>query len=139
MAIVISVVALILSIVGIVVSACVAIYVHKESSEQNIALHEDSKREERVVAVVDEYRRLLNSNKSSDIPALIQAGMANLLNEAEASDTIRRIADLQGQRNPLSSKKNDIEAIGILKFFKNITYDDYRNNKIDEVISNLRS
>ena len=151
MVVTLSVLALVISILGILISSGVAIYVyrktykqaevhHEDSLHKTAAQHEDSLRESRIGGVVSEYQRLLHSKKSSDLRGLIQAGMAKLANEEEAQEAIKRIANLQGQRNPLSTKQNDIETVvGVLRFFQNITDDECKTpGKLDEIISALR-
>jgi len=114
--------------------------VHKKTSTLTVVLYEDSKYDERINAVVKEYGQLLRSHKSSDIPALIQAGICTLQNEGEALESIIRISNMQCHRNPLSDWKSAIEEVGVLRFFQNITYQQYMTpGKLDEIIRNLRS
>lgn len=134
-----SIIALVISILGIVISSGVAIYVYRKTYKQAEVHHEDSLRENRINAVVSEYQRLLHAGKSSDLYGLIQAGMGNLAYEEEAQEAIKRIANLQGQRNPLSTNQNDIEAVGVLRFFQNITDSQSKTpGKLEEIISVLR-
>lgn len=135
----ISVIALIISILGIVITGGIAIYVYKKTNVLTVVLHEDNKRDERINTVVHGYAQLLRSNKSSDIAALIQAGMATLQDEGEAREAIKRISALQAQRNPLSERQSVIEAVGILRVFQNITYQQYVTGRLDEIIRSLGS
>ncbi len=80
---------------------------------------------------------MIRDNISTDIPALIRANIANLQDEAEAKQAVVEISKQQG-RNPLSSKKEDIEEVGILNFFQNITLRQYKAQQIDEILNSLR-
>ena len=150
----ISIISLTVSILGIIISGVaiyIAIYVyqkvykqaeihHEESLRRTEAQHENNLREARINPVVGKYQELLNSHISSDIDALTRIGISNLLSEEEAREAIRQIANLQGGRNPLSSKQKEIEEVGVLRFFQNITRDQLKiQGKLDEIIGILRN
>lgn len=129
----ISVISLLISILGIFI----AIYTFIKTNRLSLSLHDDTKGETRINAVVFEYRRLYTSSQSSNISALIQAGMSTLQNESEAKEAIKRIATLHAK--PLSPYQKEIEEVGILRFFQNITFQQYNiPGKFDEIISELR-
>lgn len=132
---------IILTIIGLIIAiiaVAFTIYFYRKNESYTLVLHEDNKKTERINAVVTEYRRLLTSSSSNDIPALIRAGMATLQSEGEAREAIETIANLQNQRSPLSDRKAAIEHVGILKFFRNITIRQYMAGEIDAIIARLR-
>lgn len=136
---VIAVTALIISILGIIISGGIAIYVYRKTNIQTLILHEDSKRGERISSVVNKYHQLLVSHNSSDMVGLIRAGMATLKDDDEAREVIQSVANLQSQRNPLSNWQSDVEQVGILRFFQNITDKEFMEaGKCEEIIRNLR-
>jgi hypothetical protein len=128
----------IVSILTIIVGIFVSYFFYKLNKSNILNNQKDSERYYRINVVINEYKKLLATNKSSDIPGLISAGIATLHDEEEAKEAVEAVANLQGKRNPLSSRQSEIEEIGILKFFQHITHQQYITNQMDSIIKKLR-
>lgn len=96
-----------------------------------------SERDLRVNAVVKAYLDLIESNKASEIPALIRAKIGALASEDEAREAITLIAAAQNNNNPLNGQREAIERIGILTFFQRIRLREAMLGKVEEVIKEL--
>lgn len=129
----VSILAIFLAIISIVT----AFRLNKKSILHSSILHENMAKNHRIENVVNKYMELLYGSKSSDLHGLIEAGIANLSDDEEIKEACRQIANLQAQRDPIQYRKNDIEKIGLLKFFKNITLRQSKSGELDEVINRL--
>lgn len=132
-----STIEIILLVIAIIIAIVVPIRLSKKDANHASELHDNSEKTVRINAVVTKYAELLKY-QSSDIPALIQAGMTTLQSEEEAKEAVAQIANLQGQRSPLSSRESAIMEVGILRFFRNITLRQYQAGKMKEIIDKLR-
>ncbi len=78
----------------------------------------DSEIEERVQRVVDNYRDLALSLKSSNLDGLLRAGVLSLENSSEVEEVCRRI-EQQGLTPGIpSAYKPELEAADLMHFFQ---------------------
>jgi hypothetical protein len=100
-------------------------------------IYQDKLTSEKNMAVLTEYLVMYNSSKDSGISALIKAGVASLNSNQDIKYVFTEIQSRTG-KHPLGKYANPIEQAGLLKFFKNIDLQSFKESGgIENIIEKL--